>query len=560
MQNVVGRVFLNRFRVDDVLQAGEHFTRYRGFDLKRNLPLSVKVYDYVIDPDPTVLCFQQNNLTLQTINHPNIIPFYGLYDEGGMSFVIEKFVEGPSLTQILRQRNGQPLPPAEALIYLKALATALEYIHGFGLAHSTLGLPTIQATRDGTIMLTNFAFSRFLDKPMTSTGVFGPPLSQSPEQISGEHVFHTTDIYAMGVLFYEFLTGKHPFLGAPSSTIGDDPESAAKLRQAHLSEQPPDPLKLNPQLPGGISETVLTALAKNPKQRYQSAQEMLEISCAVLGINLDQIPERIGGKPPAAPTQIVQKSDLPAATLGPQYVQVTPEASTAAYPSYAGTPPVVSGGIPGTQMVSGQQRGGTQAVLPGYAPPAPPEEPFGAYEEEHPRRPAWLMPVIVLVGVAILICGAVGVWAGLPILQELFGTASPTPTLTATLTETPTATLAAPTATSEPTFTLPPVIPPSDTPLPVLPTDIPTPEIIFTPTAPRTAFTVTIRNLMGFPIYTFRNGTLMGTDPIPPGMFIYYLNIPAGQQVFRFCVDIRMTQCPEERQILLDEDITIAVQ
>ncbi len=138
MKDLVGTVFLSRFRVDTLLSAGASGSLYRGWDLKRNLPLSIKVFETPVPYDPNALCFQQDDGTLQTLMHPNIAPFYGLFEDQGLSFLVEKYIDGQVLAQQMQQRNGQPFATQDALIYLKSLATTLEYAHGFGLVHCTV--------------------------------------------------------------------------------------------------------------------------------------------------------------------------------------------------------------------------------------------------------------------------------------------------------------------------------------------------------------------------------------------------------------------------------------
>jgi hypothetical protein len=219
----------------------------------------------------------------------------------------------------------------------------------------------------------------------------------------------------------------------------------------------------------------------------------------------------------------------------------------------------MSGRIPagGTQVVSDQVYQGEQ---PGY-------EPY-PMEAEYPekKRPAWLIPVIGGVVVIVLLCGVVGVWAGFPIIKEAFGiyTDTPTSTVTATATIPPTPTPEQATAT----IVVPPTVPvvqPSETSLPPTepppPTEAPTlpPPPTATPTQQRTAFKVTITNGLGAPIFPFRDGTLMGTDPIPPGKYIWYLNIPAGPHHFVFCLDMFMNQCVSDRQLVVNDDVSITV-
>jgi len=564
MDNFAGKLLLNRFRVDDLISSGEGYSRYRGQDLKRNLSISVKVYGIPIQRDPAVLCFQQSSLTLQSVMHPNIIPFYGLYEDAGTSFVIEKFIEGPTLNQILRQRNGNPMPPEDALVYVKALANALETIHGYGLVHSTIHPHHIQATRDGSVLLANFGFARQIDHPITRCGIFDPPLFESPEQLRGERAYPTVDIYALGILFFECITGVHPFLGKPSALFGNTPEAAEKMRQAHLNQPIPDPLSFNKALTPGLSQTLLTALAKDPKQRYQNAQEMLEIICAVLGTSPRQVAERIGGKPPSPPTQVVERGAFPAPEMAAGMAAGAHGTVMAPSPAAGMKPAVAASPVGGTQVISGSAWQGSPTPTAGYTPPPPTGMYPGGYaEEQKPKRPAWVLPVIGIAALVFLVCFVGGALAGLPILKEMLATTTPTATPTFTLTPTATmvilpttvAPVVIPTATLPPPPTativiLPPTLPPA--PAPTLP---PPP----TPTPVKTAFKVTIRNNESYPIYAFRNGTLMGTDPIPPGKYIWYLNIPGGQYMFYFCLDTFQSQCPIQKQVMVDQDVTINV-
>ena len=532
MEPISGKIFLSRFRVDEVIQHGEFYSRYRGLDLKRNLSLSIRVFEDPLKRDPSVLCFQQDNLTLQSAVHPGIIPFYGVYDDQGISFMIERFIEGPSLAQILRQRAGKPMLPEDALIYLKALAAALEVVHSYGFVHSTVSPAQIQATRDGSVMLANYGFARQIDKPMTRTGVFDLPLCQAPEQLRGERVYPSTDIYALGILTFEFLTGVHPFLRIPSGSQEYNSAAAQALGDAHINQAPPDAASFNPNLPSGLSGAIQTALAKDPKQRYQNTQEMLEIACAVLGTSPGNVPDRIGGRKSVPGTQVLNQA-APAAAV------VIPPTAAMPYPQNAP--------LPGTQVVPGSGGWPQQTMVP---------PPTSSMAEPKRRRPAWLIPVLAIVAVAAVICIAAGGWAYSAFMDAYLATS--TPTLTATFTSTLTATPVTP----APTQPLPPTEPP---PLPPPPTFTNVPPIVptmpppDTPTSARTAYKVTIRNNLSDPIYAFRNSTLMGTAPIPPGKYIWYLNIPVGEHAFKFCLDMAASDCVAEKYATVDQDITISV-
>lgn len=589
MKNLVGTVFLSRFRVDTLLSEGSSGCLYRGWDLKRNLPLSIKVYDTPVPYDPNALCFQQDEGTLQTLMHPNIAAFYGLFEDQGVSFLVEKYVDGQVLAQILGQRNGQPLPFEEALIYLKTLATALEYAHGFGLVHCNVNPFNILVGRDGTILLTNFGFARHADRTMSPSGILGLPAYNAPEQFQGANVSPATDVYALGMLFFELTVGVHPFLRIPTSQATADSVTINRLRAAHLNQPPPDPCQLNSNLPDGIRETISIALAKDPKQRYQSTQEMLEIICAIFGVPVQQVPDRIrytgaGASGPQPPTQILSSGTMrvespgagtgtqyvpPAAASGTQYVQPSPGAASAYYQSSAGAVPSAGQGPRGTQMVPGQAWQGTMPVS--AAPPVslPPDIP-SEYPAERPKRPAWFWILIGGVAVIAVLC-VVGLAAGLPVLKDMLGTQTPTATATFTATAVPPTDTAVP-PPPLPTATLPeavpssPTLPPPPPPPPPQPTQFIIPTVVPLPTQPpitptksgQYGFKVTIHNNKSYPIYPFRDGKVMG-GPIPSLKYIYYLNIPPGPHVFTFCLDSAMSNCPVTKQVNVDKDLDINV-
>ena len=579
MKNLVGTVFLSRFRVDTLLSAGASGSLYRGWDLKRNLPLSIKVYDTPIPYDPNALCFQQDDGTLQTLMHPNIAPFYGLFEDQGFSFLVEKYIEGQVLAQILSQRNRQPLPTQEILIYLKILATALEYAHGFGLIHCSVNPFNILSGQDGTILLTNFGFARHADRTMSSSGILGLPAYNAPEQLRSANVSPATDVYALGMLLFELTTGVHPFLRIPTSQATADTATIDRLRDGHLNQPPPDPCQLNSSLPDGIGQTISVALAKDPKQRYQSAQEMLEIICATFGVPVQQVPDRL--KPaagsPQTPTQVVPAGTLRVDTPGggTQYVQPAPGVAAAYYQSNASAYPPPAQGPAGTQVVPGTQAvpaSGWQGTLPVSAsqlPAAPQYDVAGAYPVEKPKRPAWFWVAIGAIAIIVVLCG-IGLGAGLPILKDMLGTQTPTPTATFTPTaipptETPVPTLPLPSPTlAEPVQASP--TPPPPPPPPPPPTQITIPTVVPLPTQPpitptvsgQYGFKVTIHNNKANPLYPFRDGTPMG-NPIPPYKYIYYLNIPPGPHVFTFCLDPGKSNCPVTKQVVVDKDLDINV-
>jgi serine/threonine protein kinase len=552
MQNLSGSVLVQRFRLDSLESQNEWGEVYRGADLKRNFLVSVTVLRNAIPYDPTVLSFQQSNLTLQTLSHPHIAPFYGLYQDQNIAFLVERYVDGAALEEILRARRGRPVSLLEAMIYLKSLCAGLGYAHRFGLVHCNVRPSNVRVERSGNILLGGFGFARAAESVMTTTGVLGVPSYLAPEEIRRELVTPATDIYGLGLLLFELLTGQHPFLG--SARLSYTPELSQRLITAHLLEPAPNPRLLNPTIPEGFAQVILTALAKDPRERYQNTQEMLEVGCAVTSYTPDQLPDRLPSFP--APSEASDETLIVAPSGAPSTLSAEQR--------------------PGETMpVFGVSQPESYARQPSSAPDAFRRSPGGtvvvpiqADEIETPvarKRIAPLLPYALAIGAGLIVCLCLAVigLAAFPTARGLFTipVVNPSATVTSTLPFTPLPTTQS-AATSIP-FETPGALltdtpPPTHTPPPTqtpAPTNTPAPS----PTPLRTAFTVTIRNNLGYPIYAFRDGQLMGTDPIPPARYIYYLNIPAGVHIFYFCANINGTDCTGRREVNVNQDLTITV-
>jgi len=548
MTSLIGSILLNRFRVDALIASDETGSVYRGWDVQRNTSVMVRVLQLNPGDIPSIVrSIQQVENLLQHLTHPNIVPFIGLFQAQGLVFLVEQYIEGTSLMDMLQQRSGSQIPQNEAIIYLKAMGNVLDFLHSHGLVYCNLRPENILIDRSGTIMMTDFSATRHSESARITQAMSGSPNYMAPELTRGESVTAATDIYGLGLLLFELLTGRRPFPIA-------DGESA---RQAHLNNPVPNPISINPAIPAGMDQVIMTALSKKPKERYQSIQEMLEIVCAVSGVSLDQIPTGFGSQ-----TQVMPASAEIPATMVFQ-PGLTPEAQLRGAPyidaQYPGTQQISTSpqnaGYPSTQF-AGASYG--EAQYPGEQYPATPygETPYTPVKET--KKPPLLWVLIGVVAAALLLCAVVFVVVGLPLIN---GEATATPTNTATL-------IATMTQTSVPVIlpTLPipstqvpfqpPTLPPAEPPqpkAPPIPTDIPTPVM-------PSSFKVTVHNNAGSPVYTYIDGQLRGTDPIPPGMYIWYKSITPGVHLFFFCTDPHGKNCFDQRQITVDKDMDINVK
>jgi serine/threonine protein kinase len=266
---------------------------YRVWDLKRNAPLAMKVLHAELAEDPSVFNrFQREARALEKLTHPNIVPFYGLFHLDDVVFILERFIDGPTLRDVLRQNKGQPVPLPQALPYIKAVSAALGYAHANGVIHCDVKPGNVMIDRGGTIYLTDFGVARHTESTTTTIGSAGTPAYMAPEQVRGDSVTPATDIYEIGVLLFELLTGQRPFKGTEPGSGSEDLTIAERTRYAHLHLMPPDPQSLNPEITPELARVILTALSKNPIQRFESTQEFFLALCDAAHVSPAEIPDR----------------------------------------------------------------------------------------------------------------------------------------------------------------------------------------------------------------------------------------------------------------------------
>lgn len=311
-RDLIGETLLNQFRVETFIAAGGMATIYRVWDFQRNVPLAMKLLHPELADDPAFIArFQREALSLQTLVHPHIVPFYGIYREGDLTFMLERYIDGPTLDEVLRANardtgarganvrelrgrpGGKPMPLREALIYFKALYTSLGYAHAQGIIHCDIKPGNVLIDQGGHVYLTDFGIARYMDSTLTTSSAMGTPLYMAPEQIRGERVSPQTDVYSLGVLMFELLTGQRPFLGE-----GDIPQvvganQADRIRYQHMYAPPPHPRSVNPDLPEGLARVILRAMAKDPRDRYPSVQMMAEEISHVVAARFETLPDRV---------------------------------------------------------------------------------------------------------------------------------------------------------------------------------------------------------------------------------------------------------------------------
>ena len=206
------------------------------------------------------------------LNHRNIVGIYDYGEEKGLSFIVMEFVQGKELKSFFAAKH--PFSMSQIVRLMGELLDALGYSHSRGVIHRDVKPDNIFVTDDGSVKLGDFGIARIDSTQKTHAGtVLGTPSYMAPEQIRGETADARSDLYAAGVILYQFLVGERPFSGG-----------MVQVMQKVLMEQPKAPSQHNPSIPQAIDEVVLRALAKLPEQRFASAAEFSRELTGAVGL------------------------------------------------------------------------------------------------------------------------------------------------------------------------------------------------------------------------------------------------------------------------------------
>jgi serine/threonine protein kinase len=259
---------LGNFRVERLLGRGGMAQVYHGVDVNLERPVAIKVIDARYRTSPAYAArFIQEARAVATWRHEHIVQIYYADEQDGLYYFAMEYLEGLDLHALLSQYadEGELIPHEDVLQLGHAIAEALDYAHQRGVVHRDIKPSNVMVTDDGRVVLTDFGLA--LDIERGSVGeVFGSPHYIAPEQAQGSaNAVPQSDLYSLGVILYEMLTGVVPF---------DDPSTMAVAIQ-HITQPPPPPRDLNPALNPQVEEVLLKALQKSPEARYQTGAELL---------------------------------------------------------------------------------------------------------------------------------------------------------------------------------------------------------------------------------------------------------------------------------------------
>jgi serine/threonine protein kinase/tetratricopeptide (TPR) repeat protein len=260
-----GTLFARRFEVIEELGKGGMGKVYRVFDKKVEEEVALKLVKPEIAADREVIDRFRNELKLsRKISHRNVSRMYDLGDEEGTYYITMEYVPGEDLKSFIRR--SRQLNTGTAVSIARQVAEGLAEAHRLGIVHRDLKPSNIMIDKEGNAKIMDFGIARSLaGQGITGAGtIIGTPEYMSPEQVEGKDVDQRSDIYSLGVVLYEMVTGRRPF-------EGDTPLSVAHKQKY---EAPGDPRKLNAQIPDDLSRLILRCLEKDKEERYQSAEEL----------------------------------------------------------------------------------------------------------------------------------------------------------------------------------------------------------------------------------------------------------------------------------------------
>jgi tetratricopeptide (TPR) repeat protein/predicted Ser/Thr protein kinase len=271
------------YRITAQLGTGGMATVWKAYHAALDRYVALKVLHRSFKEDPQFTArFQREAKIVAKLTHPHIVPIYDFSEHEGMSYLVMRYVEGRTLKAVLKQ---DPLAPDKVLDILTPAAEALAYAHRQGVLHRDIKPSNFLIDLEGEVFLTDFGLARMAestDSTMSRDMMIGTPQYISPEQARGATLDEGTDIYSLGVVLFEMLTGKTPY----------DADTPYAIIHDHIFSPLPLPSQFRPDIPETVERVVLKALAKDRDDRYQSVSEMISaLEDAVVGERVEAAPE-----------------------------------------------------------------------------------------------------------------------------------------------------------------------------------------------------------------------------------------------------------------------------
>jgi serine/threonine-protein kinase len=320
--SLIDTLFDGRYRIQRKLGAGGMADVYLAEDQELGRRVAIKILNgRHANDDQFIERFRREAKNAAALNHPNIVSIYDRGNAEDTYYIAMEFLDGRTLKELIVSRGAAPVNVA--IEYARQILSALRFAHRHGIVHRDIKPHNVLVDSEGRVKVTDFGIARAGTSQMTETGsIVGTAQYLSPEQARGGEVDPRSDLYSLGVVLYELLTGKTPFEG----------ETPVEIAMKHLSTTPKPPSKLRPDVPPELDMVVMRALAKSPDDRYQSADEM--------EADLERVARgaRVSAATVDTATQVLRRpAAAAAAESATAATMIAPPSSAAA----AGAPPAV---------------------------------------------------------------------------------------------------------------------------------------------------------------------------------------------------------------------------
>ena len=296
---LINTLFDGRYRIIRKLGAGGMANVYLAEDQELGRRVAIKILnERHANDDQFVERFRREAKNAAGLSHPNIVSIYDRGEAEGTYYIAMEYLDGRSLKELIVGRG--PAPVHVAIDYTRKILDALRFSHRNGIVHRDIKPHNVIVDAEGRVKVTDFGIARAGTSQMTEVGsIIGTAQYLSPEQAKGAPVDQTSDLYSVGIVLYELLTGKVPFTG----------DSPVEIAMKHISAIPEPPSSLRPDIPEDLDLVVLRALAKTPEERYPSAEEMdKDLARVAQGLAVSRETEE-------AATQILSRSQMTPATM-----------------------------------------------------------------------------------------------------------------------------------------------------------------------------------------------------------------------------------------------------
>jgi len=282
---MIGTLLLNRYELLEKIGEGGMGIVYKAKCTLLNRFVAIKILKTeLIDCEDFITRFKREANSIASLSHPNIVSVYDAGSENNINFIVMEYINGKTLKQLLKENLS--LSPLQTLDIAFQIATALECAHKNKIIHRDIKPDNILITEDNIVKLTDFGIAKVADSVTltNSNKIIGSVHYISPEQAKGKLVDYRTDIYSLGIVMYEMITGQVPY----------NAENSISVVMMHIQEPILEPKEINTHIPDNINQVILKTLEKEPINRFQTAKELAEI--------LNVIKDNLNNNPTDAPT------------------------------------------------------------------------------------------------------------------------------------------------------------------------------------------------------------------------------------------------------------------